>query len=323
MKVGGHLGVDLLIIFIFCGLIIAMIVIYEKMRERSEKRLKDAMARAKAEQAAREEVAKAEVDRALADGSLEDLDPARVHFTAHRGAAAFHTENSMEALRWAASEKYRAVETDIHEAPDFYPEEEDPEKRTEFVVMHDSDLSRMTGNSWSVSELNEHSIRGVSLPGSEAGIPRLEDYLDIMKDSDQELYIELKDRDLSKTGAARLMDLLAESGLGERIILISFYFEPLIKAFEEADIREGARRVRFGLLASPKVNGLKGIEAALDLPWLSLISVRKDLLTAPLAEVIHAAGKHLEAWVCDRPEEVREAVKNGADRITTNQKFWV
>ncbi len=89
---------------------------------------------------------------------------------AHRGlhdAQSAVPENSLEAFRWARTAGF-ASELDVHLTVDGIP-----------VVIHDSDLSRMTGRPGFVEKLTIHQLASYKLSGTCFGIPTLDEVLSL------------------------------------------------------------------------------------------------------------------------------------------------
>ncbi len=88
-------------------------------------------------------------------------------------------ENSMPAFEAALKAGY-GIELDIHLSAD-----------ARLVVMHDDDLTRMTGTSAKVATLDAHDITRLTLLDTEATVPLLDDVLDLV-DGQVPVLIEIK-----------------------------------------------------------------------------------------------------------------------------------
>lgn len=105
---------------------------------------------------------------------------------AHRGLHdSRYPENSMGAFRAAVGHGY-GIELDVHVTSD-----------GEVVVFHDSDLRRMVGLDGSIENMTYDEVRKLRLAGTEEGIPRLADVLE-MVDCRVPLLIETKNMGSSK-----------------------------------------------------------------------------------------------------------------------------
>ena len=121
------------------------------------------------------------------------------HRYAHRG---YHQkpeipENSMAAFRRAVENGF-AAELDIHLTRD-----------GRLAVVHDSELTRVTGQSGIVEELTSQELSAYRLEGTQEQIPYLEDVLALFQDR-QPLLIELKvykgNQDALCQAAAAMLD---------------------------------------------------------------------------------------------------------------------
>ena len=94
----------------------------------------------------------------------------------------------------------------------------------ELVVVHDADLSRMADDPRRVADLDRRQLAATDL-GNGAGVPLLDDALDLIGDTDRLINVELKTDVPDRAELVeRIDDCLARrsSGERERIILTSF-----------------------------------------------------------------------------------------------------
>lgn len=89
-------------------------------------------------------------------------------------------ENSLPAFRRAAAHHFGA-ELDVHFTRDL-----------QLVIVHDSDLLRITGRPGIVEELTAEELDGYRLLGTEEKIPHFEEVLPIFADSGMPLIVEIK-----------------------------------------------------------------------------------------------------------------------------------
>ncbi|WP_459129429.1 glycerophosphodiester phosphodiesterase [Guggenheimella bovis] len=101
-------------------------------------------------------------------------------FVAHRGFSYQHTENSLDAIRYALTTKAHGIEIDIHETKD-----------REIVVHHDFILGRTVEGTGRLKDYTLSELKGFKLKGSEGSIPSLKEVLETI-DGKKELVIEVK-----------------------------------------------------------------------------------------------------------------------------------
>ncbi len=146
----------------------------------------------------------------------------KVKLAAHRGFSARYPENTMIAFREALKLDIDMIEMDVHMTKD-----------GELVLIHDHTLDRTTNGTGLVrdytlaelSALDAGSWKGEEFKGEK--IPTLREFLELMKDNDLEINVELKDYpNLSGAFAYescdKAMAMLAEFNMLDRIYINSF-----------------------------------------------------------------------------------------------------
>ena len=256
----------------------------------------------------------------------KNIDPDIHHFTAHRGLSGRYPENTVQAFRAASAERFKAIETDIWEVPDFYDRGYD---ELGFVIMHNEDISGMCGTKAKVPirELTSAIISNYLITKGKGNredidytIPTLDDFLDIMSENDKELVIEIKDDDISYEGAAKLIRLLKDEDLADRTVLASFHKRSLLTLQGITDEDDGFRFQKFiGARDRGRVD--KEIAWA-DYNDMDIISIKNTLLTKKVFDSIKKRGMQVEVWVVDDRYEAADLIRKGVDRITTNEVLW-
>ena len=254
------------------------------------------------------------------------IDPEIHHFTAHRGLSGKYPENTVQAFKAASAEKFKAIETDIWEVPDFYDRGYD---ELGFVIMHNDDLSGMCGTkakipvrALSSAVISDYLIikgKG-NREDTDYTIPTLDVFLDIMNENDKELVIELKDEDISSEGAMKLIRLLKKGGFAERTVLASFHKRTLLTLQSITSADDGFRFQKF--IGSRDRARIEKEIAWADYNDMDIVSVKDSLLTKKVFDRIKARGMSVEVWVVDDRYEAAEMIRRGVDRITTNDILW-
>ncbi|MGW9630856.1 glycerophosphodiester phosphodiesterase [Agromyces sp. NPDC055520] len=153
-------------------------------------------------------------------GALRE--PGEPAFTVgHRGDRAAAPENTMPSLELAMDE-LAFVETDVQLTSDGVP-----------VLFHDTTLERITGDPWSIGELDADTVGRIDAGawyGAEfAGtpIPTLDEFLEALAERrDARALIELK-ADWGDDGIRAVTGLIEQHGLRGRVVLQSFSLETL------------------------------------------------------------------------------------------------
>src|SRR5438477_5545206 len=141
----------------------------------------------------------------------------KVAIVGHRGARKLWPENSLDGFRRTRELGVDGVEFAVHVARD-----------GELVVIHDPTLERTTEGTGAVAERTAAELAATPLRGmggGGAGVPTLDQVLDVFAGTAIELHIEIK---TSAGGRLydglerRLLDLIARRGLQDRAILTCF-----------------------------------------------------------------------------------------------------
>lgn len=258
--------------------------------------------------------------------------PESVKRIAHKGLSGRYPENTKEAFAAAAEAGFDAVETDVWEVPGFYDD-----GRTGFVLMHDSDLKRMCGADVKVKDLTEETIHDHPITAGNGNdsrqsyfIPTLQEYIRIMKDTDMELHIELKDDDISRQGARLIIDMLRKAAVLQRTCFISFSRKSLETVMgvcndqgSEDDAVSGventSRMSHYGLLVGLRNKGRIGdcINWCID-KGVGYMGIRYSLYTDKVADRLKSCGITAGVWAADDEKKVSKAVKRGAGCVTVD-----
>lgn len=160
-------------------------------------------------------------------------------FVAHRGLFNKENipENSIKAFELCVQKGY-AIELDVNMTKDGY-----------LVVFHDTNLKRMTGIKYDVSELNLNEIKKIKLLGTENRIPTLEDVF-LLVDGKVPLMIEIKRNDKFEALMPKLISMLDKYN-GEYVVKS---FDPRIVYW----LKKNAPHITRGQLAAKNIREVKG-----------------------------------------------------------------
>ena len=137
---------------------------------------------------------------------------------AHRGASAAAPENTVHAFQLALDQGAHIVETDLWFTRD-----------RQIALLHDRTLARTTGQTGAVTEMELAELQDIPtrMPGGSTPtpytIPALTDLLDLSRQRQSGLLLELKDPRFTLPGYGDiLIDLLREYGMLSTTLIISF-----------------------------------------------------------------------------------------------------
>lgn len=105
---------------------------------------------------------------------------------AHRGASGYAPENTMEAFELAVKQKADGIEIDVHLSKD-----------NQVIIMHDETINRTTNGHGYIKDYTFEELQSFNANNDMADftfchIPRLEELLELIKESNTLLNIELK-----------------------------------------------------------------------------------------------------------------------------------
>ena len=218
---------------------------------------------------------------------------------AHRGASGYAPENTMKAYRLADKLGAHACENDVHLTKD-----------GEIVVIHDSNISRVSNGKGEVEKMTLAELRKYDF-GEGEKIPTLDECLAFFDASGMELNIEIKSIDevydvalVEKTGK-----LIEKYGLTSKIIISSFYHKSL------SDMKERFPAIRTAVLHGDEIKEAGAYAASLGAvyshPYFKCVDEKF------MAE----CEKHnveVNPWTVNTPEDARRMIDLGCNMIITN-----
>ncbi|HVC80431.1 MAG TPA: glycerophosphodiester phosphodiesterase family protein [Chloroflexota bacterium] len=223
---------------------------------------------------------------------------------AHRGASADAPENTLAAFDLAVEQGAELIEFDVHRALD-----------GALVVIHDSDLRRVTGASGLAGErtaaqlgdLDAGSWKGARWAGER--IPTLDQVLDRYGDA-VFLNIEIKVGKRPYPGiAAQVAQAVRRRRLYDRVVVSSFEWDII------QELRRRDPAVRAALLAEHRPD-----EALLYAGELGAVGVhlKAGLITQARVVGARARGLGILAWTVDDPADMQQLAGLNIDAIVSN-----
>lgn len=226
----------------------------------------------------------------------------RLLITAHRGYSAAYPENTLPAFQGAIEHQADMIEIDVHITAD-----------NEVVVLHDENLQRTTGLNKEVWEMRAKDIQALdcgkwfSEEFAGTRISKLEEVVELAKENNIMLTVELKPT-VHKDGLAEaVIDILEQYGYVESCVLASLDYEELedAKAYDESVTTAYITTLSYGDIAS--------MEAA------DGFSIEATMVTSDLIRAIHKRGKFVYVWTVNHENEMDKMIKLNPDGIITDE----
>jgi glycerophosphoryl diester phosphodiesterase len=211
----------------------------------------------------------------------------QVLVTAHRGSSAEAPENTLSAIRLGIAQGADWVEIDVQEAGD-----------GTLVVLHDTDLQRVSGDPRGVWELDRAALAkleaGAWFSPHFAGepIPTLAEVLDLARGRIG-LNIELKHHGQEQRLVEGILDLVRAAGMGGDCLLTSEDLGALRR------VKALAPQMRIGWIVDADPGDPRSLE-------LDALSLHLPLATPGLVRACRAARVETHVWtVNDRADMIR------------------
>ena len=258
------------------------------------------------------------------DGAVQNKVSAEdIKIIAHKGYSSIAPENTMASFERAMDIGVDMIELDVQMTKD-----------GRLVVFHDDDISRITGQTGSISDYTYEEIRQMNAGSwflnvrtgmtdadatqefSQEKIPALEEVLKLVAENENvEMYLELKDLSAHNSLTTEqlsefprnVVDMVNDYGLANRVIFASFNYEYLKQI---KDINSENRILCNTLLGDADVL-LKQYPA--EYYGLNIATIKQDTIAK-----IKAAGAHPFVYTVDEPAQMQMVKKLGAEGIVTD-----
>jgi glycerophosphoryl diester phosphodiesterase len=234
-----------------------------------------------------------------------------VSIIGHRGARNLWPENSLDGFERTRALGIEGVEFDVHIARD-----------GELVVIHDPTLDRTTEGQGPVADRTAAELAATKLrDGGGAGVPTLDQVLDVFAGSGIELHIEIK-TDLNGRRypdlEQRLADVIARRKLQDTAILTCF----TPRALEIVRGIAPTQRV-LASVNRRSAEAMGGFDKALDRFAAMagcLVAVEKGLLAEKLDYCLDRLGpEKLGVWVLNEAADLAHWLAQPVRQITTDR----
>lgn len=233
-----------------------------------------------------------------------DKQGSNVKMIAHRGLSGLERENTCAAFVAAGNrETYFGIETDVHVTAD-----------GQYVIIHDDNTIRVSGEDWAVEKTTMETLRKIRLTDIDGKtrrwdlqLPTLKEYIGICKRYNKVAVLELKNP-MEEKHICAIMETIKKMEYEENVTLISFALDNLICLRKHYP--EQKAQYLLGHWKPEYVDILNQYNIDLDIHFKAV--------TPEVVEQVHAAGKEINCWTVDTPEDAAYMIECGVDYITSN-----
>ena len=218
---------------------------------------------------------------------------------AHRTGGYLASENSLEGLDEAASHGCYGGETDIQRTKDRH-----------YIINHDNDFARLTGDphkpsELSLEEIKQLKIRDTTGNGQLLAVPTLEELLDHGKGK-VKLFLELKGESADRDMVEDVVRAVKERDMVEDVVLISLNY----------DVIDYAERKYPEMETGVLIFGSMGDVAKLN---CDMIIMEEEMAAVPSTiRSIHDAGKRVGVWTVNTRRAMKRFLDSEADMVITD-----
>lgn len=246
----------------------------------------------------------------------KEADVSSIQVVAHRGGSLLAPENTLLAFEAGIKAKADQLELDIHLSKDDV-----------MIIMHDPTLKRTTNQSGTIGDYTVDELKQFNAASSHEGhpfteIPTLKEVLDLVKDTDLELQIEIKvDNDGNRYEGIeeQLVAMLNEYDLIDRSIIISFDFPSLTRIHElEPKLRRGAL-VSKDYMSKIGSKGPDAVAQGIKDLGVEFIGINHVYLSENLYAALRVQGLGVGAWTVNDESTMKKIAALGVDFITTDR----
>ena len=242
------------------------------------------------------------------------------HIIAHQGSSLDLPPNTLEAFQLALDQGADIIELDIWRSKD-----------GTWVVIHDRNLSRITGVNKDITKLTFEEIQlldaGYNFSDSSGNylyrnkgykIPSLEQVF--KQFNNEKINIEIKT--VSKLGLSDLVQLIKKYQVEKKVLVVSFSYN-VIKKFRKISNNQIAtaasksdimRMIYFGKLPWYKIRF-----DAFQMPFYSKKVERYGLKNTEWIGKMRSKGMEVHYWTVDNSEDIKKAFSIGAGGVITNK----
>lgn len=224
----------------------------------------------------------------------------RTKIAAHRGDSVEAPENTLAAFQSAITNLADYAELDVQETKD-----------GKVVVMHDSNLKRVSGLKKNIWTVNYQDIMNLDVGSwfsedfKEEKIPTLEEVIEFTKGK-LKLNIEIKLTGHEKHLEESVVKLIEKYEIEDDCVVTSFQSKAL------QNVKNINPDIKTGYILHVAYGDFSGLEYA------DALSVNYTFATTKLVNEAHNADKQVFVWTVNTPEAITDMVEKGVDMIITD-----
>lgn len=225
----------------------------------------------------------------------------QVLIIAHRGAAGAAPENTMAAISQAIEDGADWVEIDVQETRD-----------GQVVVVHDSDFMKLAGDPIKVWEGDLARIQEIDVGSwfdpafSDQRVPTLEQVLQLIREANSRLVIELKYYGHDQQLERRVVDLVEKVGIADRVAIMSLKLSGVQKLKNLRPDWTG------GLLAATAVGDITRLNT-------DFLAVNQNMASPAFIRRAHKADKRVFVWTVNDALSLSHWMSMGVDGVITDE----
>lgn len=220
---------------------------------------------------------------------------------AHRGAAGQAPENTLSSIRLAIDDAADWVEIDVQETRD-----------GQVLVVHDSDFMKLSGNPVKVWEGDLAQLQQIDVGSwfdvafADERPPTLAQVLQEIKAGDSHLLIELKYYGHDQQLEQRVVDLVEQADMVDRVMVMSLKLAGVEK------IKALRPDWTTGLLAATVIGDLSRTD-------VDFLAVNQNIAKPGFIRRAHAAGKPVYVWTVNDSLSLSHWMSMGVDGVITDE----
>lgn len=222
---------------------------------------------------------------------------------AHRAGSLFAPENTVAALKEAKNGGADMAEIDVQQTKD-----------GELVVLHDTNLKRVTGYDCNIWDITWEEIQalyrkdGVDLLSEDNRIPTLEQMIAEAKGRIR-LMIELKSNGHGSGMEEAVLSLIDRYDAAAQCVIASMD-DAILKKVKELN-----PDIKTAYITAVAYGDFEGLKEA------DMFSIEATFATRGLISRLHGIGKPVYVWTVNNEEQMRRTLEAGADGIVTDNPY--
>jgi glycerophosphoryl diester phosphodiesterase len=217
----------------------------------------------------------------------------KTKYIGHRGARGEKPENTLLGIRYALELGLDGVEIDVHLSKD-----------EELIIIHDETLDRTTNGHGLITKSTIKEIKKLDA-GLGEKVPTLSEVIDLMKEFDKELLIEMKVSGIEK----KVLNLIKEKKFSDLSIIKSFNHRSIL------NFKTMAKNIRAQVLIDClPVNPVSLIKSA----KADGLSIKLNFLDEIIIDECHQAGYFVTSWNANTKEDLAKFTFLKTDYLCTD-----